>query len=110
MILTINRNEVSLEVVPETATLADQDTRVLEMLDATLRANQVFQTLFPNATLTRVDVMTGIPATTQGRYYLRYSSTNGITEFWGQVSSRVRLDFKHGLVSAPLGTPEQMRA
>ena len=110
MNLRINQNEVALEVVPETATLADQDARALETLDTTLRANQVFQTLFPNATLTRVDVMTSIPATAQGRYYLRYSSTNGITEFWGQVSNRVRLDFKRGLVSAPLGTPEQMRA
>ena len=110
MNLTINQNEVALEVIPETGTLEDQDKRVLETLDAMLRANQMFQTLFPNAALTRVDVMTGIPATLQGRYYLRYSSTNGITEFWGQISNRVRLDFKHGLVSTPLGTPEQMRA
>ena len=110
MNLTINQNDVTLEIVPETGTLENQDRRALEMLDAMLRANQLFQTLFPNAALTRVDVMTGVPATAQGRYYLRYSSTNGITEFWGQVSNRVRLDFKHGLVSAPLGTLEQIRA
>jgi hypothetical protein len=42
--------------------------------------------------------MRGMDEHQEGRYYLRYHSASGATEFWGHVSRKPKLDFKKGRV------------
>ncbi len=98
----INQADVTFEIVPEGGPLAERDRIVFEALDATLRDDARFQVFFPAATLVYVEVMTSIPEDEEGRYYLRYSSAKGVTEFWGRVSNRLHIDFREGLVSTPV--------
>jgi hypothetical protein len=42
--------------------------------------------------------MRGMDEHQEGRYYLRYHSASGATEFWGHVSRKPKLNFKKGRV------------
>jgi len=50
--------------------------------------------------------MRGVDEHRQGRYYLRYRSAGGVTEFWGHLShDQPKFDFKKGVVGV-VTTPE----
>jgi hypothetical protein len=67
-------------------------------VDTVLEANDVFQQHYPQAVLIHVEAMRGLPETARGRYYLRYHSSVGVTEFWGYLTKRAEFNFKRGLV------------
>jgi hypothetical protein len=50
------------------------------------------------ASLEGVESMRGMDEYQEGRYYLRYHSASGATEFWGYVSRKSKVDFKKGRV------------
>lgn len=113
MQIEINNQPVEAEIIPSGEVLSAREHWTLETLDRTLRSNAQFNRGYANAKLVRVDSLRVLTESTQGRYYLRYSSGAGMTEFWGHVSRRSELDFEHGIVgivvtpNAPVDAPEK---
>ena len=59
-----------------------------------IKANPEFQAAYPDARLEGVESMRGMDEHQEGRYYLRYQYVSGVTEFWGHVSRKPKVDFK----------------
>jgi hypothetical protein len=102
---TINGQTIDLEVIPEgEATPLEVDA--VARLDAALRADARFQAQYPNARLERVDSMRALRDDEDGRYYLRYSSSSGMTEFWGHTAAHATLNMARGIVAVQPVNPE----
>ena len=78
--------------------LTERELATVQAVDAALKANPEFQAVYPDARLELVESMRGMDEHREGRYYLRYHSASGATEFWGHVSRKPKLDFKKGRV------------
>ena len=100
----INGNEVEVKVfapdgtMEASAALTERELATVQAADAALKANPEFQAAYPGARLEGVESMRGMDEHREGRYYLRYHSASGTTEFWGHVSRKPKLDFKKGRV------------
>ena len=79
-------------------TLTPREAWTVAAVDALLKGNAEFQAAYPGAKLERVESNRGVPENRQGRYYLRYHHDHGATEFWGYLSTKLRFDFKKGVV------------
>ena len=101
---TINGTTVEIVVIladgqtDPTATLDAREAATVAAVDAALRSTESFNTAYPQAALVRVESMRGVDEKRNGRYYLRYQSAAGMTEFWGHVSRELKIDFKKGVV------------
>ena len=80
------------------AALTERELATVQAVDAVLKADPEFQAAYPGAKLEGVESMRGMDEHQEGRYYLRYHSASGATEFWGHVSRKHKLDFKKGRV------------
>jgi hypothetical protein len=105
---TINTSnpEVSVSNPDGTASserLTPREISVFEAVDRALRADPKFTSSYPNAVLERIETLRAIPETSNGRTYLRYRFATGVTEFWGRVSDRARINFRSGIVDVILG-------
>ncbi|HYQ90753.1 MAG TPA: hypothetical protein VES89_01425 [Candidatus Competibacteraceae bacterium] len=85
-------------------TLTPREAWTVQAVDAVLKQNAEFQAAYPGATLVRVESNRGVADNRQGRYYLRYQSDHGATEFWGYLSRQPTFDFKKGIVGV-VATP-----
>jgi hypothetical protein len=80
------------------STSHEQPPRLLALSPSLIVAAPNFlQNLWPGP-LEWVESMRGMDEHQEGRYYLRYHSASGATEFWGHVSRKPKLDFKKGRV------------
>jgi hypothetical protein len=94
---------VDIQIIAEDGTplnvdLLPDEAVTFERIDRTLKSNPAFQTAYPNAKLTRIDLNRGIQENEAGRYYLRYQYDSGVTEFWGHYASDIYVDCDQGLV------------
>jgi hypothetical protein len=100
----INGDEVEVKVfapdgtMEASAALTERELATVQAADAALKADPKFQAIYPDARLELVESMRGMDEHQEGRYYLRYHSASGATEFWGYVSRNPKLDFKKGRV------------
>jgi hypothetical protein len=97
------QDEIELQIIAEDGTtlttdLLPDEVVTFENLDRTLKASPKFQSAYPNAKLTRIDLNRGIQDSEAGRYYLRYQHDTGITEFWGHHANTTYVDCEQGLV------------
>ncbi len=96
----INGQAVDVEIIadatPGALELTDGERGTLEALDSALRANSEFIRAYPNARLERVDSMRALQDTNQGRFYLRYSSGEDISEFWACLGTATKLELDTG--------------
>lgn len=102
MNVTINAQPVDLETVPAGDALTPDELVALERLDTHLRADPEFQRRYPQAKLVRVDNMRALSDDDPARYYLRYSSAAGTTEFWGHVGAHDGINLHRGFVAVTL--------
>ena len=99
---TINGDEVEVRVfapdgtMETSAALTERELATVQAVDAALKDNPEFQAAYPGARLEWVESMRGMDEHREGRYYLRYHSASGATEFWGHVSRKSKVDFKKG--------------
>jgi ABC-type Zn uptake system ZnuABC Zn-binding protein ZnuA len=97
---TINGDEVEVKVfapdgtMEASAALTERELATVQAADAALKTNPEFQAAYPDARLEGVESMRGMDEHQEGRYYLRYHSASGATEFWGHVSRKPKIDFK----------------
>ncbi len=82
--------------------LTPREISVFEAVDRALRAEPKFTSSYPNAVLERIESLRAMPETSNGRAYLRYRFGTGVTEFWGRVSNRARINFRSGIVDVIL--------
>jgi hypothetical protein len=106
---TINGATVEIIIDADGKTLTDaalttREAATVEAVDAALRADAGFQSAYLGAALERVESMRGVDEKRNGRYYLRYRYTGGVTEFWGHVGRELKIDFKKGVVVVVLPT------
>lgn len=101
--MSINASNPEISVIdpdgtPSSEGLSARETSVFEAVDRALRADRRFVSSYPEAVLERVESVQAMPENASGRYYLRYRFATGVTEFWGRVSSRARINFRSGNV------------
>jgi hypothetical protein len=84
--------------------LSPREISVFEAVDRALRADPKFTSSYPEAVLERIESLRAMPETASGRAYLRYRFATGVTEFWGRVSNRSRINFRSGIVDVILGS------
>jgi hypothetical protein len=100
----INGDEAEVKVfapdgtMEASAALTERELATVQAADAALKADPEFQAAYPGARLEWVESMRGMDEHREGRYYLRYHSASGATEFWGHVSRKPKIDFKKGRV------------
>ena len=70
----------------------------LSRIDAALQSDPQFKATYPAARLMRIDSNRGLTDRDEGRFYLRYQSSSGMAEFWGNVGDTVRVDVDQGIV------------
>ncbi len=78
--------------------LTPREISVFEAVDRALRADPKFTSSYPDAVLERIESLRAMPETSNGRAYLRYRFTTGVTEFWGRVSKHAHINFRSGIV------------
>ena len=83
-------------------TLTPREISLFEAVDRALRADPKFVSSYPDAVLERIESLRAMPETTSGRSYLRYRFATGVTEFWGRVSGRARINYRSGIVDVML--------
>ncbi len=83
-------------------TLTPREISLFEAVDRSLRADPKFVSTYPDAVLERIESLRAMPETASGRSYLRYRFATGVTEFWGRVSGRARINYRSGIVDVML--------
>lgn len=107
-IINASNPEVSVINPDSTASgerLTPREISVFEAVDRALRPDPKFTSSYPEAVLERIESLRAMPETASGRAYLRYRFATGVTEFWGRVSNRSRINFRSGIVDVILGPP-----
>ncbi len=103
--LMLNGKEVEVVVIAangitdETASLTNLEQTMILAIDAALKADAEFLHMFQEAQLVRVDSILGLKDTEKGRFYLRYKHSKGMTEYFGNVGKKLKINNKRGVVT-----------
>jgi hypothetical protein len=87
---------------PSSEKLTPREQSIFEAVDRALRTDPKFISRYPDAVLERIESLRSMPETASGRSYLRYRFAMGVTEFWGRVANRARINFRSGIVDVIL--------
>jgi hypothetical protein len=103
----INASTPEVSVINPDGTVSSEaltlrEISIFEAVDRALRTDPKFTSSYPDAVLERIESLRAMPETSSGRAYLRYRFATGVTEFWGRVSNRARINFRSGIVDVIL--------
>ena len=103
--LMLNGKEVEIVVFAangikdEAASLTKLEQTIILAIDAALKSDAEFLQMFQEAQLVRVDSNLGLKDTEKGRIYLRYKHSKGMTEYFGNVGKKLKINNKRGIVT-----------